>query len=1482
MDTSNELAKIRDSINLIYSGTSTNDQRIAANNHINSIRNNPNFAQIAFELVKENPLNDYQTRYLGWQLIQDQVKHLGLENSTPPETLLSLVQNSLKSFHNSFSADYLIFKAADVTVSLALRLWPRGIWSDFPTWIIFNLSNDLLVLRIIQSIGEEILEYQSEPIVTMRKLEYTSGITVAFLPLFIINQLYPDGFKLDQSNSNTKKLRATTYVLELIKPLEGNENGWIGALFTILNDPAKPIKVRETAINALQAYLNWLPFTAFENIPQIISTLISFINNTSAETLIKPSLNCLLSITSRNYPSSVEKQCIAELFFDQYKIYNQLNSLLVAINSDKLDLEESDKIELTRMIFKIPANIIEILIFYKKSSSPLPKSINEAIKFMIHGLTSNYVTVSEISASSIFALNNNQDQVKNINPAVFSELQPIIIDKIKSVFSLISSKNDSIDWEDESDGIFGGNFESINEYKTFVYGKLYSRLFDTLKYIAKIDPLQFSVFVINQVSLLFQNGMSQPEHLQSSSERSNIVNTALSLIEVAANGLEATINELENNKNSNSEQNINKCIESASHIFSILIQYKCNNPEVIRIQLTKVEAFPFLIIYKPELILTSLTFLTNFLSKPSNSKHSKNSYTDIWTKVSYRSASVLKTLVKSNTNLFWNYYFDFVNLAKQHSTNPLTPDNTKIMLWELLISFFTSENSQNVPGQIPNATELNDLAVNLISPTINQFNELSLLLSSPTKLLDNLGVGFVGIDMNTKSQMPDILIKENAIYEFRSDLYQLLVTMYAFLKPVLELFDTAEQNNSDNNRTPSEGPIANENFALLVYLKLIQSVSPQVIKVALELIKVLHLIFNHKLLTQIVSTNPLETVNSNLASLSLNKWSEFLLLKCTPSPENFSAILNNDYSDPNKLFSSVVNILEVSNKIVGSLTFCPQIYYEIPDFGTLYSSSLFGEAGSLPLNVWKNIFLFCLKPLISANSKSSKLSYPLGESANNQKLSSKKSHIIKPPSPKQTSGVFSTFYEQLNTFLLDKISSLNQEFSKIHTSEEDVTEFESSYRHFMRSLSLVQSEIFRCINFGSNATNLSEFWSAEELIFTRINNKFKSPNSIRSANKALMGSASDEDDQPKYTASNMFDLLQTGSNNNFELKVDSDGSLLNDPKNHQDLNLNFLVYLVVNQSCSLSLLKTLIQMLNIRDLISTRNLIISAENVFPISLAYTIQFTKYQPLIASSSLSSSDIDNNFIEFLSISKQISASKIKKSLSTIPNSSVELFKFFSLISEFATSDLTSQLIRMLADSYYVELKDKIIHILSAIFSTAVSYQSQTQNSSSASNQTIDYTGANNHYWNNIKQSIINESMTMLKEKFNYQQLNTSLSSFYKEAFEYDVEIETDPIFSSAINGTNSADGSDKTKKNKFMYALTKTLLDHIINWHDSHDLLKAATKESNRIVASYKKSTNKSSIQVESSENSWGSYSVLDSKGSGGENGNEDFDLSHFIP
>ncbi|OLY83237.1 hypothetical protein AYI68_g2632 [Smittium mucronatum] len=1410
---------------------------------------------------------------------------MGLEESLPPDALLTLVQNSLRSFGNSFDAEYLISKAADVAVSLALRLWPNGIWSEFPTWIIHNLNNDILVLRIIQSIGEEILEYQSEPIVSMRKSEFTSGISVAFLPLFIINDLYPEGFKLDSSGAG-KRRNNSTKRLELIKPLQGNENGWIEAIFIILNNPEKSNKVREIAINALQSYLNWLPFLAFQKIPQIIISIRSLITNPSCLELKKYSLECLLTITSRNYPVSSEKTYISELLLDEYKIYNELNFLLGFINDQNNDLDPSEIIEFSRMIYKIITNVAENLIFYKKSSSPIPNSIIDIIGFMVSGLTSKYITVSEISACGLLSLNNNKDQIQKLNVTLFGELQPIIIQKMKHVFSIVSSKNKSLDWEDESDGILGGNFESESDYKLFAYGKLYTKLFDILKFIAKLDPLSFSIFVINQVGSLFQNGTNQIEHLETDSERCNLVNTGLALIEVAAKSLEHFNIDIQTIKDGKIDSfKETEVIESSNRIYNILIHYKCDNPEIIRLQLSKIESFSFLIQKKPELILTCLTFLTSFLSKPPSSTKSP---TEPWSKVSYKASSVLETLVRSNTNIFWKYYFDFVSLSKQHSVDSNTPSQTKIMLWELLISFFTSDTPLDQSDQIPKPAELNELAINLISPVVTQFEELGKLLESPNKLLGMMGVDVIGFDSNKGSSIDNYLQRIRSSAKFRSDVYHILLTMNAFVKPLTRLFDLNDPINFGNKNLILKN-VDETKLTLHIYISIIESIATKVIRISLELTRIIHLVFNHQLLNQVVSKDIPENIIKEHTLESINGWSQFLSMKLNPIPKIQTLPFENSYGESQRFYSSVSNILELANKIVGSLTYCPTVYYEIADFGSFYSSCMFGEANFLPLNVWKSIFINCLRPLIIGNTRPSTMAIPLENGNNNFNNKIKKVPVVKPPTVKQSSAVFSSFLENLNGFLVDKVVKMNLEFSSIHNSEGDMTEYESNYRLFMRSLSSFQSEMIEGLDFGRYIVNLGEFWNSEEMIPIFIKNKFSNSNLVKSGNKVLMG-YEEGDMNSNYRSSNMFDMLKTSSDNNFALEVDHNGNMDSSPK-PSFLNTNFLSFLVSNQPCTLGILRGISKILDTHDLISTRNLIISIEQIFPITLLYTINYTKYQALF-SSTLEKTDSDSSFLEFLSVVKQTPVSKIKKSFSSIQNSPVEMLRFYSLLSEFSTTDLISQLIKMLSDIYYIELKEKIIHIIGTILYASISASSapsiNTQNSNytgSFDNSLVTYNESNNHYWINAKQSLVNESMSILKERFNYQQTVNSLNTYFKNVLDFDSLSDTETSSYNNESGNNNGIFNEK-KKGKFMFTVTKELLDPIINWKDSHDLLASANKNSDRIISAYKKKTSKNTVIIKEdgfgggiSGKNHNSLDVFDSSEFGEKEG---FDLSNFIP
>ncbi|PVZ97330.1 hypothetical protein BB558_004812 [Smittium angustum] len=1076
---------IRDAIQITYSTTTNQQERTNANNLINSTRYSQNSASLGLNLIQNLPQNTPQAKYLGWQLIEDQAKQIGVDNTYTPDQLLKVIKEALSTITQNEKLEYLIHKAAKTTATVALRLWPNGIWSDFPVWIQKNLNNHFLVLYIMKTLCEEVMEYESDPIVAIRKPEYTTGLTIAILPANVFQKLYPHGFKSDGNNpTNTNNL-------EIIKPIPGNENGWLGAWMAILSDGSMSITIKAAVLSTIQSCLNWMPFIVLKEMPQ----LLLFLNNSLLESktleILKSSLDCLQILTARPYSSPVEKHEVVSLLVEQSKLHLTIHQLFSSLKNQRAlfpDLEDSEIIEIKKNAIQVLSNITSNLIWYKKSPGFLPENINDLLLALVEGLASRHVTVSDIGAMGLLAMERHPEvMLTKIEPSILFQLQNICIDKLQWTFQVCSVSADSefadqTEWENEADGV---HFETFVEYKSFISTRYRSKLIDILRLIASLDSINFSKLIIEKVSGLTQPGFTNIEKLESTGERFSLINTGFALIEIVAKDLQTIVSSEKRDLEKNTS------IEAAVQLFEILIKYKCNNPEVIRQQLSKLEFFGFLIEKQTNLIRIALEALTTYVSIPEQYPLSEK---DDWTKVSYKTASVLQNLIKSNPNLFWNYYFDFVSLAKSKENSVNTPGRTKIMLWELPISFLTTQVPCFGSGA-PNEADLKKTIAQLIAPAAEDLVSINQVLENPQMFFDSLGLGFIDNDKNTSED------NWKNVKAQRGVLGSLVQKIFAFAKPLAVITDPNLQSSINSNEE-TKNVVLPFNY----YLETMNSYAPEIMKTTLMLARVLHAGFNN------------EVAKSS-------KWKLFIENKF--SLEHTIDLESIEYRESSIFLTYIHQLLEYTHKILGYLVVIPSVYSQIGNFGELWTSCLFGEANYLPSTVWKSLLSNTINRCVIANSVPSVYNYP---------------------NPKHSLEFFSAFFPHLTGFINAKLGEMWSQFTKVKNDESDISEFEVNLRGLTRTYADLLADLFFSLNNG-----IQDHGSIEEMLVEKYMKKgSENENTFKSTNMfgvlSADGEMSEESkEKPKlkknqniliYIVNNQPFLLQLLNSSTFLLSIE--------------------------------------------------------------------------------------------------------------------------------------------------------------------------------------------------------------------------------------------------------------------------------------------------------------------------------------------------------
>ncbi|PVU94652.1 hypothetical protein BB561_002374 [Smittium simulii] len=1279
------LDSTRKAIQVTYAMNSTEEARAQANSFINSLRYSKGCGIIGFELLAPSENNSPQLRYLGWQLVEDEIKQFGNQGSMNPELLLQQLKLSLSAFHQNEPLEYLILKAAKATVAAVLRLWPNGIWADFPLWIFQALNNKFLALQILQTLTEEIIEFKSDPIVTLQKNEYNSGLTVAILPLNIIQELYPYGFKAEDSNYNPASADHSSNTLELIKPIPGNENGWLLILLDTLSSSNSDPRIKISILNTFQHYLKWLPFIAIQKVPQIISVIINSISesNLSYE-LYKTVFECLISLCTRSYSSPVEKFQISSLLVDEYLIQSmiyKMAQLFMSPNLDTIDLEPSQVLELFRMGTYILSSILENLVWYKKSSGFVPEKISQVVSTLLFITSSNYPTVNDIAFSGIAVMQNNTTMMlERLDNQLLLSIKNSCIDKLINVFHIsvnpeIRRHDDDYNWEDETNGVYGGNFENYSDYEVFIMSRYKKKITDVLQIMAKLDPQSFSQIVVESFQKYNINNLAENNLLTNSSTSEtkstpseSLIHTCFALVDISAKSFDLYIKSLDE-----SNQNlIDAALTAALPVFEMLLKYKSEKPNIVKLQLSNIESFLFLIEKKNELIMLTLEELTVYLSRPASKSIAEN---DEWTRVSYRAASVLEKMVKTNPALFYRYYFDFINLALAKESTNDTQTRVRIMLWEIPLAFLTT-NVPEVPSINPqfNTQELTKNINDVLSDMTTKFCQIESVLENTEHMFETLGIN--------KLDSPQTTLEDwIATKSQRRVLGFLVQKTFAFVKPLGNI----NRDRILSSQNPEFLETDNQFIVSPLYKNIFEEFSPSIIRTALLLARVLHACFNVNLTKSV-------------------KWKEFLASRT--SALYCPKMDSEEYKECAILFVFITQMLEYVYKIIGSLCFTTSVYYKIENFGTFWTTCLFGEAPYLPLVTWKSMIDSVIQKSVLANTVSTTYKIP------NYKLSTQ---------------FFAGFYYELNKFMSLTLTENWKKFEEIR-NQGLCCLFEAELRSLTRVFAdLVSSFFYGVSSCANNSIAIEKTVEKKNL-----------------ANERLASNSAGE--YNTFSA-----LAMVDQNTNFNSIEE------NKKQKRIKPNLNILHYFSNNQKDFMDVIGAAKVILDAEDTTAARKIVDGVESFLVPILSIVCIFSKSQYTnlneTALKNLQELSVDN-FWEFY---KEVTSVYYDNTALKHLDQNL-VYSLYASISEWLSSDFYSSMIKMLSSKYQLDLQDRVLTVIASISRSTIAqkkyFRIQTEEIPS------------NIFVQSLKAGYINTSMLLMGAKYDYIDDTKRIAEFFQQ--------------------------------------------------------------------------------------------------------------------
>ncbi|KAJ2246784.1 karyopherin, partial [Coemansia sp. RSA 475] len=268
--------RVIQALELVYAPDTPVNERKAAESACQQLKDDAQASAYGVYLATQSNEFPPMVRHFGLQLIEHAIKYRFSTGKTASKGKMSaddLLQLRTQIWELVFASwtdtqdpQYIREKLVSLVVMLIIRLWPCAQWADLSAQLMqLYTQSDVrreLVLRIWQTLGEELLVYDRDTIAAVRKHELTNGIIGALLPQSAVAMLYPNGYRLtsDKAAESSGGKQATLIVLE-----PGNEDGWILRWAQHAGELAQQQQNEPMLlllVNTITTYLEWMPIKA--------------------------------------------------------------------------------------------------------------------------------------------------------------------------------------------------------------------------------------------------------------------------------------------------------------------------------------------------------------------------------------------------------------------------------------------------------------------------------------------------------------------------------------------------------------------------------------------------------------------------------------------------------------------------------------------------------------------------------------------------------------------------------------------------------------------------------------------------------------------------------------------------------------------------------------------------------------------------------------------------------------------------------------------------------------------------------------------------------------------------------------------------------------------------------------------------------------------------------------------------------------------
>ncbi|KAJ1822600.1 karyopherin [Coemansia sp. RSA 2599] len=510
MDTT-VIQRVLQALDLVYNADTPAGQRRQAEEFCQQLRNDASASAYGVHLA--TAANGYPptTRHFGLQLIEHSLANRKQQEAEAlRQPLWELLWQSMQE------PAYIREKLVAIVVMLVIRLWPSTEWADLSQQLMqmygASAAHRETVLRIWQTLGEEMFVYDRDAMATVRKHDLTNGIVGALLPRPVVAQLYPGGYRLatdtDSDATRGPRKKATAIPVEA-----GNEDGWLYRwsqhaieLAAAYDESSEPLLL--SLIATISTFMDWIPIKA------LVATGMA---GQLAQLLLAPSdqvriqaAAALETISRRNSGTGDERDLILVQFAqDQQAAVLRLLMQCYAATLDESSWADGEAaLTAAKTVSSAVSNLVTMHWARKKIEANALSAPQPLLELLLKISQDTRYTVSTLALNSWAAIIKHDALSKT--PEIASTFSVLTEYTTKALFDvcrltqlLSAAGSQAVDAscgisEDEAE-----QFESVGELRAFLSNDVRSRLLAIIRGMCVLDPSGFVGWIMPSLAPVF-------------------------------------------------------------------------------------------------------------------------------------------------------------------------------------------------------------------------------------------------------------------------------------------------------------------------------------------------------------------------------------------------------------------------------------------------------------------------------------------------------------------------------------------------------------------------------------------------------------------------------------------------------------------------------------------------------------------------------------------------------------------------------------------------------------------------------------------------------------------------------------------------------------------------------------------------------------------------------------------------------------------